>query len=80
MNNSTNKVINDLISIDNHKLKYIISHSTLVKGLRDTFPHYGIEYTEEVHEMLIEAVQTKLEGSDMEREWTEEEYKNFVIF
>ena len=80
MNHSTNKVINDLINIDNHKLKYVISHPTLVKGLRDTFLHYGIEYTEEVHEMLIEAVQTKLEGPDIEREWTKEEYETFVLF
>jgi hypothetical protein len=48
--------------------------------LRDTFPHYEITYTQEVHELLVEAVQKRLEGSDIEREWSEEEYNAFVKF
>jgi hypothetical protein len=75
-----NKVIKDLINLKHDKLIYVISQPTLVQGLRDMFPHYGIEYTREVHEMLVEAVQTKLVGPDIEYEWTQTQYDNFVVF
>lgn len=74
------KVIAILIDITDSKLKYAIARDSLVQGLRDTFANYNIPYTKEVHEQLVEAVQTKLEGPDFEREWTEEEYENFVIW
>jgi len=80
MNNNIFTIINSLTNIDKHKLKYIICQPTLVQGLRDTFSHYGIEYTKEIHELLVDEIQTKLEGPDIEREWTKEEYETFVLF
>ena len=78
-NNKVNKLIYDLLNLPKHKIEYLIKNKTLVKGFIDTFSHYGIEYTQEVHEIVIEAVQEKLEGLDIEREWSEEEYENFVL-
>jgi hypothetical protein len=70
-----------LIDIPNYKLTYIIRLKEYVKGIWDTLARYGIEHTQENYEIFIELVQTKLEGSpDIEREWTEDEYNNFVLF
>lgn len=75
------KVIDILIDIPPLKLAYILCHKDMVKGLVGTFPRYGIEYTKEVHEALVCAVQDKLAGSpDVEYEWSENQYKNFVKF
>ena len=80
MNLKVKKVIESLIDIKFDKLIYAISQPSFVKGLKDTFSHYGIEYTREVHEMLVDAVQTKLVGPDIEYEWTQKQYDNFVVF
>lgn len=71
-------VINSIISgIPDHKLTYVIN-TTFAQGIREAFNHYGIKYIKPVHDTLVEAVQIKLEGPNIEREWTEREYDNFV--
>ena len=64
----------------NHKIVYIIRLREYVQGIWDTLIAYGVEFNKENHELLVEIVQTKLEGPDIEREWTEEEHNNFVEF
>lgn len=63
-----------------HKIEYVIRNLSLVEGLWGCLERYGITYSKENHELLIELVQDKLEGPDLEREWTEDEYNNFVLF
>lgn len=79
----SHKVVNVIlahIEIPNHKLLYVIK-SEFAQGIRDCIPHYGIRYTKEVHETLVEAVRQRLmDGADVEYEWTEEQYENFVVW
>ena len=63
-----------------HKILYFIGFPELVKGLWGCLNAYGVEYTPEAHALLVEVVQEKLEGPDMEREWTEREYESFVQY
>lgn len=79
MNNPKN-VMKYLLDMPKHKIKYIIHDASLVKGLWDNIKRYGVQYTKENHEILIEIVQNILEGPDIEREWTKSEYKNFVLY
>ncbi|MDD5649425.1 MAG: hypothetical protein PHF86_03260 [Candidatus Nanoarchaeia archaeon] len=72
------KLIEQHIDLPVRKVLYIISHVVLVEGLWGCLESYGLERTEENHELVVELVQTKIEGPDMEREWTEEEYESFV--
>lgn len=60
------------------KIRYIIIQPSLVAGLWGCLAHYGIEHTKDNHELLVEIVQEKLEGPDLEREWSEREYETFV--
>lgn len=72
--------INDLIDIPKHKLKYVLE-TDFVKGLRDSISNCGVKYTEKVHEKLVEAVQKRLmDGADVEYDWTEKQYENFVCW
>jgi len=72
------KIMNAQVDLPCRKIVYMMSHKTLVDGLWGVLKAYKIEHTKESHELLVEIVQEKLEGPDFEREWTEEEYKNFV--
>jgi len=63
-----------------HKIEYFIRLKEYVKGIWGVLHAYGIEFSEENHEMLVELVQTILEGPDLEREWSKEEYENFVLY
>lgn len=63
-----------------HKVKYVLHCPMLVEGLWGCLAAYGIEHTAEAHALLVEVVQDKLEVPNFEREWTEEEYKNFVQY
>ena len=75
------KVIQNIIGdLRNDKLIYILHHKDYVKGIWGTLQAYGIPFSKENHEILVEMVQEKLEGSDIEREWSEEEYQNFVLY
>jgi hypothetical protein len=74
------RVMLSLIELPAHKLEYVLHTKTFVDGLWGCLKAYGIEHTKENHELLVELVQTKLEGPDLEREWSEEEYENFVVF
>ena len=75
----TNLILSE-IEIPNHKLLYVIS-SEFVHGLRENIPHYGIRYTEEVHNTLVEAVRQRLvDGSDIEYAWTQDQYEKFVVW
>ena len=78
--NDPKKVFKMLIDVPNHKLAYVLKIQEYVKGMWDTAARYGIEHTKENHELLVDLVQEKLEGPNLEREWTEEEYENFVVF
>jgi hypothetical protein len=69
------------IDIPNRKIEYVIHSKVLVDGLWDCLSHYGVVHNKANHELLVELVQTKLVGNeDIEREWSEEEYINFVQF
>jgi hypothetical protein len=78
--NNPKTVMLTQIDIPRHKLEYVLHTKVLVDGLWSCLKAYGIEHTKENHDLLLELVQTKLEGPDLEREWTEEEYENFVVF
>lgn len=79
--NTIRNVVRSLIrDLPPHKLVYVIQHRTLVAGIWGNIEAYGIPYSKENHEILIDLVQTALNGPDIEREWTEEEYNNFVCF
>ena len=69
------------IDIPNHKLAYVIARKELVAGLWDSLKRYKIPFNTANHAILISLIQEKLENSsDVEREWTECEYLNFVTF
>lgn len=70
------------LDMKERKLRQILSEKTIVKGLWDTLSsHYLVPYTEENHELLVDIVQTILVGcEDIEMEWTEDQYNNFVKF
>jgi hypothetical protein len=73
-------VIVALLDIPNHKILYLINCS-MACGLRETIPRYGITYTKAVHDTLVEAVQYRLtHGNDIEYEWSERQYNNFVMW
>lgn len=77
--NKAKRVMLTLTDFPKHKLLYILHSQVLVDGLWSNIAAYGIKHTKENHELLVELVQTKLVGSeDIEYEWSEEEYKNFV--
>jgi hypothetical protein len=82
MNNNINikKVISKQLDIPNHKLIYIIKHKEYVKGIWETLHCYDIQYSKETHEILVEMIQEKLEGPNIEREWTKDEYQNLVLY
>jgi hypothetical protein len=63
------------------KLRQLISEKTLVRGLWDTLASYCIiPYTEENHKLLVDIVQSILGCDNIEMEWTEDQYNNFVKF
>lgn len=63
------------------KLRQLISEKTLVRRLWDTLASYCvISYTEENHELLVDIVQSILGCDNIEMEWTEDQYNNFVKF
>jgi len=75
------KIMFSCLDIPNHKIIYVITQIELLKGLWGMIKAYGVEFSEENHEILIDVVQTKLEGTeDIEREWSEVEYKTFVLY
>lgn len=75
------KVIAELIDFPKHKLSYAIHCKDLVKGLKLTIVRYGFPYTKEVHNTLVEMVSIRLaDNVDIEYDWTEEEYENFVKY
>ena len=79
--NSIRKVISMQIdSLPGHKLLYIIRLKEYVKGIWGILHAYDIPFSKENHEILVEMVQEKLVGPDIEREWTEDEYQNFVQY
>lgn len=63
-----------------HKLVYLIERKEMVKSIWANLNHYGIEFNTVNHELLIDVVQFLLEGPDLEREWSEAEYENFVQY
>lgn len=74
-------VILALIEVPNHKIAYVIKSQEFATGLRDHISAYGIRYTRVVHDTLVEAVQQRLtHGNDIEYEWSEEQYNNFVVW
>ena len=58
----------------------MISRPSFVAGLWGCLKRYNIDHNRENHELLVELVQEKLEGPDLEREWTKEEFETFVVF
>jgi hypothetical protein len=73
------KVINDLIDIPEDKLLRVINNKNYVKAICDTLKSYGIHYSIENHRILVDLVEERLNGS-FEREWTENEFLNFVLY
>ena len=79
MKTKVEKIIQDLIDIPAHKLLYVLEHSDLIEGMRKTFIRYGIEYDRDVHDTLVDMVGEKISGNpDIEFEWSETQYENFV--
>ena len=74
------RVIKGLIDIPDHKLEYVLGRENWTPAMWETIERYGIPFTKENHEIFVEMVQDKLEGPDIEREWTENEYNNFVMY
>lgn len=74
------KVMLDMTDMPAHKLTYAINQTELVRGIWDGLAHYGIEHTYANHQILVDVVQAKLDGPDIEREWTAREYETFVKF
>jgi len=75
------KVIARLIDIPRHKLGYVLAYKDLVLGLKLTITRYGFDYTQDVHDVLVDMVGVKLEGNeDIEYEWSELQYENFVKY
>lgn len=72
------KIMNLTLDMPDRKIIYVIGHRALVAGLWGHLNAFGLPYTKENHELLVEVVQTRLEGPDLEREWSEPEYTNFV--
>lgn len=72
------EVIRDL---DPDKLAYAIQLPDMVTGMKKTFVRYGIEYTKDVHNDFVFFVNGHLSGNpDIEYEWNERQYDNFVKF
>jgi len=75
------QIIQEHIDLPNRKLLYVITNKDLVAALWSSLEHYGIPFNLSNHNILVECVQAKLEGSpDIEREWSEKEYDSFVMF
>ena len=75
------RIMYEHINLPNRKLLYVIANKELVAALWASLGRHGIPFTLNNHNTLVECVQTKLEGSpDIEREWSEKEYDNFVMF
>jgi len=75
------RIMLNAIDMRASKLRQVISEKELVIGLWGYITRYGVFYTQENHEVLVDVVQTVLVGSeDIEMEWTERQYENFVKF
>jgi hypothetical protein len=75
------KVIQGLIDIPSHKLGYVVAYKDLGDGLKLTITRYGFDYTQDVHDVLVDMVGAKLEGNEeIEYEWSEHQYENFVKY
>jgi hypothetical protein len=62
------------------KLHFVLSNESLVKGLWDTIKCYGVRFSKENHELLVEVVSSVIAGEDIEPEWTYKEYTTFVQY
>ena len=81
MNKLEKVIANQIDNLPRHKLAYLIHSKDLVKGLKLTIVRYGFPYTKEVHETLVDMVGVRLtDNPDIECEWSEEEYENFVKY
>jgi hypothetical protein len=78
--NATTRVMRSLFDFPPHKIHYVIRLKDYNDGIWETLKCYNIPHTKETHEMLVEVVQDILVGPDLECEWTEEEYENFVRY
>ena len=75
------RIMTNSLDMKESKLRQLISEKTLVRGLWDTLASYCIiPYTEENHELLVNIVQSILGCGNIEMEWTEDQYNNFVKF
>jgi uncharacterized membrane protein len=82
MNKKTiERIMLNNLKIPDHKIAYLIRNNTLVNGLWGVLKAYGVNFSKENHELLIDIVQMKLEHTkEVEREWSEDEYNNFVLY
>jgi hypothetical protein len=78
--NATARVMRNLINMPERKIRYVIRLKSYNDGIWEILGHYNIPHTKETHEMLVEIVQDLLVGPDLEVEWTEDEYENFVRY
>lgn len=78
--NKIERIMKEHLDMPKHKIEYIIRNPSLVEGLWEHMAHYDVEYTKKNNNLLIEIVQDILNGPHIEREWSEEEYNNFVLF
>lgn len=74
------KIIYDFLDMPHRKISYIICHKELIKDLWAGLHSYNIPYTQETHELFVDIVQEILIDSNFEKEWSEEEYNNFVCY
>lgn len=70
-----------VMDLDPDKLAYVIQFPDMVDGIKKSFIRYGIEYNEAVHQELVEIVESRLMSNpDIEYEWNERQYDNFVKY
>jgi hypothetical protein len=79
--NQIKRLMYNTIDMPIHKIRYIIRLKTYVDGIWEYLSRYDVEHSKENHELFVEIVQEKIMGtSEIECEWTENEYENFVEF
>jgi hypothetical protein len=74
--------IKSLFDFRPYKIRYLIKQKEWVDGIWDTLiNHCSVKYSKEVHDIMVNVVNDIImDGNGVEVDWTEEEYKNFVVF
>jgi len=86
MANDINKVIaimiEDLFCMAERKIHTVLEDADLTDGFIGGFDAYGILYTKEVHDRVVAEIADRFADlcDDLDYEWTDLEYDNFVTY